>query len=88
MDFEWDGPKAKANLRKHGVDFADAATLFRDEHAITIADDEPDEERYVTIGKDAIDRTLVVVYTVRGECIRLISARHANARERAEYERE
>lgn len=87
MEFEWDERKARANLRKHRVDFADAATIFRDERAITITDENPDEERYVTIGADALDRLLVVVYTVRGECIRLISAKRAGGRERAEYAR-
>ena len=52
-DAEWDSRKAAANLKKHGVDFADAATVLHDEQAITVRDDEPDEERYVTIGMDA-----------------------------------
>ena len=49
-DVEWDPRKAAANLKKHRVDFADAATVLHDEQAITIRDDEADEERYVTIG--------------------------------------
>ena len=87
VELEWDERKARTNLRKHGVDFADAATVFWDERAITITDENPDEERYVTVGTDALGRVLVVVYTVRDECIRLISARRASGRERAEYER-
>ena len=62
------GPaEAASNLKKHGVDFADAATVLHDEQAITIRDDEGDEERYVTIGMDALGNVLVVVYTWRGE---------------------
>ena len=66
-DGEWDPRKAAANLKKHGVDFADAATVLHDEQAITVRDDEGDEERYVTIGMDALGNVLVVVYTWRGE---------------------
>ena len=86
MEFEWDESKARANLRKHGVDFADAATMFDDNRAVTVADDDLEEERYVTIGMDALGRVLVVAYTIRGERIRIISARRATKRERAEYE--
>jgi len=46
---EWDSQKAAANLKKHGVDFADAATVLHDEQAITVRGDKGDEERYVTI---------------------------------------
>ena len=53
-DAEWDERKAAANVKKHGVDFADAATVLHDEQAITIRDDEGDDERYVTMGMDAL----------------------------------
>ncbi len=86
MEFEWDERKAQANLRKHRVDFADAATVFEDDRAVTVADDDPEEERYATLGTDALGRVLVVAYTMRGERIRMISARRATKRERAEYE--
>ncbi len=85
MEFEWDERKGWANLRKHGVDFADAATVFQDNRAVTVPDDDPDEERDVTIGMDALGRVLVVAYTMRGERIRIFSARRATKRERAEY---
>jgi uncharacterized DUF497 family protein len=85
-DVEWDSRKAAANLRKHGVDFADAATVLHDDHAITIRDDEAGEQRYVTIGMDALARILVVVYTWRGDLPRLISARQAKPQERQQYE--
>jgi uncharacterized protein len=84
--FEWDERKARANLRKHKVDFADAATVFEDGRAVTIAEDEAQEERYITLGIDALGRVLVVIYTMRGERIRIISARQATKRERAQYE--
>lgn len=86
MDVEWDEEKAKENLRKHGVDFADAATVFTDPMAITIPDEAADEERFVTLAADALGRTLVVSYTWRGNRPRLISARKATRRERTQYE--
>lgn len=86
MEFEWDENKARTNLRKHRVDFADAATVLSDDRAITIQDDEPEEERYVAIGMDALGRVLVVVYTLRGYRIRLLSARRATRNERAQYQ--
>jgi uncharacterized DUF497 family protein len=88
VEFEWDKRKASANLKKHRVDFADAAIVFNDDRAVTLSDDEPDEQRYITIGTDALERVLVVIYTVRGERIRIISARHASNRELAEYLRQ
>ena len=84
---EWDAEKAAANLRTHGVDFADAATALMDERALTMPDDHPDEERFVTIGLDALGRLLVVAYTWRGDDVRLISARKATASERRQYEK-
>ena len=87
MEFEWDERKARTNLRRHKIDFADAATVFEDERAVTVTDEASDEERYSTIGMDALGRELVVIYAVRGERIRIISARRATRRERAEYEK-
>ena len=84
-DGEWDPRKAAANLKKHGVDFADAFTVLHDEQAITVPDDEADEERYVTMGMDALGNVLVVIYTWRGDRPRLISARKATPQERAQY---
>jgi hypothetical protein len=86
VDYQWDENKAKTNLKKHRIDFADAVTVFSDDRAITIEDDNPDEERYVTIGLDALGRLLVVIYTWRGESIRLISARKGTRQERKQYE--
>ena len=88
MDFEWDPKKAAENLRKHGVDFADAVGVFFDDFALTIDDEHDTEERFVTIGTDPLNRVLVVVYTWRGENIRIVSARKADMRERRYYEEE
>ncbi|MBI4770411.1 MAG: BrnT family toxin [Chloroflexi bacterium] len=85
-DYQWNPDKAQANLRKHRVDFADAVSVFADEAAITVEDEYPGEEHFVTIGTDAFGRILVVVYAWRGDSIRLISARKATARERRQYE--
>ena len=86
MDYQWDVNKSEANLKKHRVDFVDAVTVFSDDFALTIPDDYPDEERFVTIGMDALGRILVVIYTWRGDSIRIISARKATNRERKQYE--
>jgi uncharacterized protein len=85
MRYEWDPAKAEANQKKHGIRFADAVAVFSDEQALTLDDPHPEEERYVTIGMDAFARLLVVVYTWRGEVIRLISARKATRAERIQY---
>ena len=87
MSFTWDPTKAEANRRKHGVDFADAVEVLYDPRALTMADDHPEEERYITTGTDTISRVLTVAYTWRQSTIRIISARKATARERAQYER-
>lgn len=86
MRFAWDPDKAASNLEKHGVEFADAVAVFEDPLAITVEDDDFDEERHITIGMDAFGRVLVVVYTWRGEVIRIISARLATRPERKHYE--
>ena len=85
VEFEWDFEKAILNLKKHGVDFADAISVLEDERAITVPDDYPDEERFITIGMDSFGRILVIVYTWRKTRIRLISARKATAKEISQY---
>ncbi len=87
MRYEWDLVKAEANAARHDVRFSDAVSVFSDEQALTIDDPRPEEERFVTIGMDALARLLVVVYTWRGETIRLISARKATRTERTHYAR-
>jgi uncharacterized DUF497 family protein len=61
MLVEWDPKKAASNFRKHGVRFADSAAVLEDERAITLRDFEGEEERWVSIGSDALGRVLVVV---------------------------
>ena len=86
--FEWNRVKEVANRRKHGVEFREASTVFRDALSITI--DDPDhgglEDRLIIVGRSDRGRLLVVVHTVREERIRLISARPATNHERRTYE--
>ena len=88
MYFEWDPGKAGKNLRKHGVTFEEASSVFYDSLAITGAD--PDhsegEERMVTFGLSSSGRLLVVSHTERSDAIRIISARVATKHERHIYE--
>jgi len=87
MDFEFDPAKAAGNLRKHGVSFADAEGVFMDPLAMHRIDpDAEGEERLLAIGRGSAGHLLVVVYTLRGDSIRLISARRASAAEIRPYE--
>lgn len=86
MSYQWDDQKAAMNLEKHGIDFADAVSVFLDDLSITICDERFDEERFITIGLDAFGRVLVVVYACRGQDVRLISARKATRPELTQYE--
>jgi uncharacterized DUF497 family protein len=88
LRFDWDGRKAASNRRKHGVSFDEAETVFSDENAILL--DDPGhseaEERAVLLGLSDRLRVLVVSHTLRDEnTIRVISARRATKRERAQY---
>ena len=88
--FEWDERKAAANRRKHGVSFEEARSVFLDEHALLIADPEhsEDEDRFVLLGISVRLRALIVCHCYRRDdhCVRLISARKADAAERRQYE--
>ena len=88
LSFEWDENKAKNNLAKHGVSFEEAATVFADEHSLTIADPKHSqlEDRLIILGKSPKRQILVAVHTIRGDNIRMISARRASKKERAKYE--
>lgn len=87
-EFEWDDEKAQSNLKKHGVSFAEAATVFNDPKIATISDPDhsENEERYVSIGISVITRLLTVIHTYRKKRIRLISARKATKPEKKKYE--
>ena len=83
---EFDPAKARAHLAKHKVSFAHAEQALRDPSAVTVEDpDAQGERRFVTLGLDALGRILVVVYTPRGDRVRLISARKASRGEAAQY---
>lgn len=84
--FEWNWVKARLNEDRHGISFADTFGVFEDPNALTIDQDVGGEKRFVTIGIDGFGRLLVVVYTWRGENIRVISARKATRSEVRQYE--
>lgn len=87
MNYQWDPNKAASNLKKHGVEFADAVGVLEDESALWREDvGEYVEERFVAVGMDYLGRILVVVFTFRGDDIRIISARKATGKERRVYE--
>lgn len=83
--YAWDTNKATLNFEKHGIHFADSVAVFEDEAAITVLDDYPDEDRFITIGMDALANLVVVVYTWRNDIIRIISARKATPTESRIY---
>ena len=88
LTFEWDEEKSEGNLRKHGVSFDEAKTVFNDPFAMTISDPEhsSQEDRYIDMGMSAQGRILVVWYTERGRNIRIIGSRKATRKQRREYE--
>ena len=88
LNFEWDENKAKSNLAKHAVSFAEATTVFSDPLSLTIPDPAHSqvEDRFIIIGSSYQRKLLVVVHTERGDNIRIISARRATKRERMNYE--
>lgn len=85
MDFEWDRAKDLANRKKHGVDFRTAARVFADPYVIEFEDvDAAGELRFAAIGV-ADGRVLFVAYALRGEVVRIISARGAEPHEKRKY---
>ncbi|MFN8493643.1 MAG: BrnT family toxin [Caldilineaceae bacterium] len=88
MEFAWDPQKALKNLRKHGVSFNEAATVFDDPLSITVADPEhsEDEDRYIIVGMSKRGRVIIVSHAERGDRIRIISARELDREEREAYE--
>lgn len=89
ITFEWDAAKAKANLKKHGVSFEEAQSIFFDDFAVQFFDDDhsSDEERFLMLGMSTGARLLLVCHCERdaGSVIRIISARKATKRESAFY---
>ena len=87
MRIKYDPSKAAANLRKHGVSFADAEGALEDPLAVTVEDpDAEGERRFVTVGLGSAGELLVVVWTEREDECRLISARRPTRKERKQYE--
>jgi uncharacterized protein len=88
LTFRWDPEKARANLQKHGVSFAEAVDAFMDPLSVTISDPDHsyDEERFILLGFSDRQRVLVVVHTETDDSVRIISAREANRHERRQYE--
>ena len=88
LRFEWDPEKATSNLAKHNVSFEEAITVFGDPLGRIVRDPRHSlgEQRFVLLGHSERQRLLTIMFTDRGEAIRLISARKATRRERREYE--
>ena len=88
MKFEWEPQKAALNLLNHGVSFEEAASVFGDPLAATVADPDhsTDERRFITMGVTLAQRLLVVVHTDRADRTRIISARAATRGEKKKYE--
>jgi hypothetical protein len=90
MEFEWDQNKAIKNIKKHGVSFYEAATVFGDSLSATFPD--PDhsaqENRFIVIGLSNSGKLLVVAHTYKKDHVRIISARKATRHERKYYEEE
>ena len=88
LRFAWDEKKAVADLSKHGVSFEEALTVFADPLARIFGDEEhsSDEPREIIIGHTTKQRLMVVCFTVRGETLRLFSARRATRKEQQDYE--
>lgn len=89
LKFEWDAAKAKSNLKKHGVSFEEARSVFYDDLAIQFEDQSAgEEERFLLLGMSNLSRMLVVVHCERGsrgEVLRIISARKATKTESQYY---
>ena len=87
--FEWDQAKADSNIKKHGISFEEAQTVFYDDFAMQFIDDDVSgEERFILLGMSNLSRVLVVVHCERGEnneVLRIISARKATKSEQQHY---
>ena len=89
MQFEWDGEKVESNLKKHGVGFAEAKTIFENPLARIFEDEDHSfaERRDGIVGYSDKNRLLIISFTERGDdTIRIISARETTPNERRKYE--
>ncbi|MHB1287682.1 MAG: BrnT family toxin, partial [Leptospirales bacterium] len=87
MEIEFDPSKAEENRKKHGVSLSDSEPVLYDPRALTLEDTSSEmEQRFITVGMDALGRILTVVWTEREDNIRIISARQASKKERKNYE--
>lgn len=89
LKFEWDKRKAETNIKKHGVNFEEASTVFGDPLANVFDDEEhsQDEDREIIVGHSTVQRLLMVFFTERGrDLVRIFSARKVTNRERKKYE--
>lgn len=87
MEIIWDANKAEINLKRHGITFESAISVLSDNLAITIEDNDHDEQRFITIGTGSALNILVLVYSYPDErTVRIISARKAEAHEGRVYE--
>ena len=88
MQFEWDKEKVAVNLKKHGVSFEEAKTVWDDYFYIDLEDDEhsAEEKRFLIVGESTRNRLLIVSYTERENSVRIISARELTPKERRDYE--
>ena len=89
INFSWDQAKAKSNLKKHGVSFDEAQSVFYDDLAVQFYDEDSfDEERFLLLGMSSDSRILMVVHCEQresGENLRIISARKATKNEQQHY---
>ncbi|CAN5331178.1 BrnT family toxin [soil metagenome] len=88
MNFEWDEEKAESNLKKHGVSFEEASTVWDDYFYVDIFDEEHsiEENRFLIVGESAQNRLLIVSYAERQNSVRIISVREVTPKERRDYE--
>ena len=88
MQVTWDSKKAESNFKKHKIRFSDAEMALYDPFAMTLEEQiVAAQQRFVSIGSDAVGRVIVIVYSYRADTIRLISARKATPSERKQYEK-
>ncbi|HYO78633.1 MAG TPA: BrnT family toxin [Thermoanaerobaculia bacterium] len=88
-NFEWDLNKARENVRKHGISFEEAASVFADDDAMIEDDIEhsDEEDRFIIVGMSAHERVLLAVYTIRDkQSVRIINSRHPTRHEKRAYE--